>query len=227
MSVLNRQVEVEVAPVTVLYLVRCSYRDVDSEQAWNAWYSSLHVPEMLTIPGFNSGRRYRAADPEPPRYVARYELTGSHVLESVAYQEASSGRFPEPWSSNITDFSRWLYFPLREEAEPEEENSAGLFVVDVKVPPDIREQFSDWYDSEHLPQASQAAGCSAGRRYLPLGFESPRSQTIMYEFESAALLRRFIAEDAPDLMKSYDARWGTRSEVARRTRRAFAGRRLS
>jgi uncharacterized protein DUF4286 len=227
MSVLNSQTEVGVVQVTVLYLVRCSYRDVDSEPAWNAWYSGLHVPEMLTIPGFDRGRRYQAVDPERPEYVARYELTSSHVLESDAYQAASGGRFPDPWSSNITDFSRWLYVPLREEAEPGEEISAGLFVVDVEVPTDIREQFSDWYDSEHLPLASRAAGCSAGRRYLPLDAETAGPQTIMYEFESAASLRRFIAEDVPDLMKSFDARWGTSSQVARRTRRALAGRRLA
>ena len=227
MSVVSSQAEAEVVWVSVLYLVRCSYRDANSESAWNTWYSDLHVPEMLTIPGFRSGRRYRAADPESPRYAARYELTDSRVLESGAYQETSGGRFPEPWYSNITDFSRWLYFPLREEAEPGEQNSAGLFVVDVDVPADIRVEFSDWYDSEHIPQVSQAAGCSPGRRYLPLGSEPSPSQTIMYEFESAASLRRFIAEDVPDLANSYDARWGTQSDVARRTRRAFFGRRLA
>lgn len=213
--------------MSLLYLVRCSYRDVDSELAWNTWYSDLHVPEMLTVPGFSSGRRYRATDPESPRYAARYELADSRVLESGTYQETSGGRFPEPWYPNITDFSRWLYFPLSEEAESGDESSVGLFVVDVDVPAEIRAQFSHWYDSEHLPQASEAAGCSAARRYLPLGPGPSSSQTIMYEFESAALLRRFVGEDVPNLVKSYDARWGPGSGVARRTRRAFLGRRLT
>src|SRR5205823_13835096 len=56
------------------------------EDAFNAWYDEEHVPLRLAVPGFLSGRRYRAAEAEGPRYLALYDLGSLDVLQSEAYQ---------------------------------------------------------------------------------------------------------------------------------------------
>jgi len=55
---------------------------------FNAWYDEVHVPEILTTPGFAACRRYRArrsplAGPRDARewttYLAVYEINGGVV----------------------------------------------------------------------------------------------------------------------------------------------------
>jgi uncharacterized protein DUF4286 len=215
--------ERQVFSVSVLYMVRCSYQDPGTESEWNHWYTNVHQAEMLGVPGFRAADRYRAADAASPRYTARYELNDGQVLGSATYSKKSGGRFPEPWRRHITDFSRWLYYPLGERNMPDDPTSAGLFQVEVNVPAGLREEFSEWYDTEHMPEVSAAEGCTSARRYLPLGSDSS-SHLILYDFASPDSLRRFLREDVPVLMRRYDARWDSSTRVANRARRAFVGR---
>src|ERR1051325_11526081 len=56
------------------------------EDAFNAWYDEEHVPLRRAVPGFLSGRRYKASgDDAGPRYAALYELASVAVLESEPY----------------------------------------------------------------------------------------------------------------------------------------------
>lgn len=41
-------------------------------EEFNAWYDEVHLPEMLSVEGFGSARRYASLDGES--YVAIYEL---------------------------------------------------------------------------------------------------------------------------------------------------------
>lgn len=61
--------------------------DIDPpyEEEFNRWYNEEHVPERLSIPGFISGRRYRAME-GGPKYLALYELENPEVLQSEAYR---------------------------------------------------------------------------------------------------------------------------------------------
>ena len=55
----------------------------DSEAEFNEWYNRQHVNERCDVPGFLSGRRYRALSGRP-RYLALYDTTGSDVLSNAA-----------------------------------------------------------------------------------------------------------------------------------------------
>ena len=46
--------------------------DPANEPDFNDWYLREHVPERLSVPGMNRGRRYRA-EAGTPRYMAFYE----------------------------------------------------------------------------------------------------------------------------------------------------------
>jgi hypothetical protein len=47
------------------------------EEEFNAWYDRQHLPDVLRIPGFVAGRRFKLAQPQsnlPGRYLALYEI---------------------------------------------------------------------------------------------------------------------------------------------------------
>ena len=61
------------------------------EEAFNAWYDDVHVPEILATPGFSSCRRFRArtsplAGPgragEWASYLAVYEIVARDVVDA-------------------------------------------------------------------------------------------------------------------------------------------------
>lgn len=54
------------------------------EQAFNEWYDTIHVPDILSVEGFTAARRYQLAGPGPKvntrngeavaNYLAMYEI---------------------------------------------------------------------------------------------------------------------------------------------------------
>jgi hypothetical protein len=52
------------------------------EQAWNAWYDTVHLPEILDCPGFVSGTRYVSDTAEGRVYLAIYALASGDALAS-------------------------------------------------------------------------------------------------------------------------------------------------
>lgn len=62
-----------------------------AEDEFNEWYDNVHVPEVLQMPGFLSGRRFRLVSPDPadsPRYLAVYEIESDDI-------QATLRRIPE------------------------------------------------------------------------------------------------------------------------------------
>ena len=57
----------------------------EEEDAFNTWYSDVHLPEIVALPGVTSAARYKivnleqSSDPQSPvhQYVAIYELTAA------------------------------------------------------------------------------------------------------------------------------------------------------
>ena len=69
------------------------------EQEFNDWYSNSHVPNLLKVPGYISGMRFRLVEDPAlehlqmrPRYLALYEI---HSLESVPRIADSATMNPE------------------------------------------------------------------------------------------------------------------------------------
>ena len=70
----------------------------DAEADFNEWYNRQHVNERCDVPGFLSGRRYRAISGKP-RYMALYDTTGSDVLSSAPYRKALNN--PTDWTQEV------------------------------------------------------------------------------------------------------------------------------
>ena len=63
--------------------------------AFTTWYDTVHLPEMLSTPGFVAARRYQAGPAlgaEPPRrFLAIYEVDGSLPDALTALGAAAPG----------------------------------------------------------------------------------------------------------------------------------------
>ncbi|MBI4695211.1 MAG: hypothetical protein HY749_14430 [Gammaproteobacteria bacterium] len=71
----------------------------DKEAEFNAWYDEHHVPDVLNVPGFVSGRRFRLAKSQFPfntqepthRYLALYEIETDDLAASLNEIVARAG----------------------------------------------------------------------------------------------------------------------------------------
>jgi len=71
---------------------------------FNIWYNTEHLPALMTVPGFLTGRRFRLSEREVPPMVSRggtvsqyltvYDIESPRVFESEAFRKASQS----PWS---------------------------------------------------------------------------------------------------------------------------------
>ena len=73
-----------------LSVVMADVADPAKEAEWNAWYDHSHVPNLLQIPGYLSGARFRiktdprfSDEPMGPKYLALYEWEGVHCLNTL------------------------------------------------------------------------------------------------------------------------------------------------
>lgn len=58
-----------------------------NEDAFNAWYNGIHLPEILACPGFVAASRYECID-GGPRFLAMYEIDRADALETPEMRKA-------------------------------------------------------------------------------------------------------------------------------------------
>jgi hypothetical protein len=158
------------------------------EEEFNAWYDSEHLPERLSIPGFDSARRWVA--PQAPagsgKYLATYELDNPQVLQTPEYLAHVGDNFT-PWSkrclSRCVLFRRWAcaqIFPG--DAAPGLDASA-LFLACGDVPAEHETEFNKWYETEHIPLLSAVPGMLRARRFRAM--EGKPRYIALYELADA------------------------------------------
>ena len=69
---------------TAVMIVEISVAEQDDAEV-NDWYTNVHLPELCSLPGVRSARRF-AIFGEKFRYLAIYELDDVGVVESEAYK---------------------------------------------------------------------------------------------------------------------------------------------
>lgn len=72
--------------------------DPSNEAEYSEWYQREHVAERVGIPGFRSGRRFRALDGDP-KYLSVYETDSVDVLTSDAYLTVLNA--PTEWTRQV------------------------------------------------------------------------------------------------------------------------------
>ncbi len=69
-----------------------------AEAEFNDWYNAEHLPQLGTVPGVLSARRFRATDPTSERrYLALYHLRDANVTNSDAWSRAAN----TPWTERM------------------------------------------------------------------------------------------------------------------------------
>lgn len=84
-----------------LYIVRSQFAEPTLENAWNEWYTGIHIPEMLSVPGIVTATRYRELAVQH-QYVAMYEIEDLTVFSHDRYLEIAGWHDWLPYLSNWT-----------------------------------------------------------------------------------------------------------------------------
>lgn len=182
-----------------------------SEEDFNDWYETEHIPARMALPGFASATRYRVVEGAPD-YLACYFLDDLAVLQTPEYQALKS----EPTErtarmlSSVSGFTRYTCTELSDTG-PAERDAALLMVVAFDVPDDDAAEFDDWYESEHVPLLMQASGWLRVRRYRTLpGSDGPHwTHLALHELADASAL------DAPERERARSTTWRERLAARR------------
>ena len=139
-----------------------------TEDEFNDWYDTEHVPERARTPGFINCERWIGAD-NPKISIATYDLETPAVLQTPAYR-AIAGSNLSPWSKRVTGkCTRLCRFEAEQTlpgalAAPASGANAMLFFA-MNSAPEAEKDFNDWYDKEHVPALAAVPGCIAARRF--------------------------------------------------------------
>ena len=138
-----------------------------SEDEFNDWYDTEHIPERERVPGFINCERWIAAE-APTISIATYDLQSLDVLRTDAYR-AIAGENLSPWSKRITRKVKRLCRFEAEQMPPGNRvappGAGGLLFFAMNVVPEAESEFNAWYDEEHIPRLSAVPGCLAARRF--------------------------------------------------------------
>jgi hypothetical protein len=88
-----------------LYVVRAGLVPGTPTAEFHRWYDEIHLPRILSVPGFNWASRYLASG-ESSFFVTIYSVDGPEVFESEAYASLPGW---EHWRGSLVNWTRGLY----------------------------------------------------------------------------------------------------------------------
>lgn len=78
---------------------------------YNKWHDDVHIPEMLTIDGFSSARRWRSEDGQT--FITLYEIDADVDTAKASLRAAfESGRMSKPVAVEVKPPPVMRYFSL-------------------------------------------------------------------------------------------------------------------
>jgi hypothetical protein len=93
------------------------------EEEFNEWYDKHHVPDVINVPGFVSGQRFKLADAQfggeaskRYQYLALYEIESNDIAATIKELRARGGT-PDIVSSDAIDMkvvATYMFTPIRE-----------------------------------------------------------------------------------------------------------------
>jgi hypothetical protein len=150
----------------------------EREEEFNDWYNLEHIPQVVGLPGFIGGRRYRCAD-APLKYLAWYDTLDENVEPGADFQRIVAE--PTPWSRRMRGLygnkrERFNFRLMRDVGRASEPDTAWLYIVHTDIPGHVVDEYNEWYDQEHLPRLVTVPGVLRARRYTAVS-GSPRYLT--------------------------------------------------
>jgi hypothetical protein len=160
-----------------------------SEDEFNDWYDTEHVPERARTPGFINCERWIGAD-DPKISIATYDLETLAVLQSPAYK-AIGGVNLSPWSKRVTAKCKRICRFEGEQtlpgnlAAPAAGANALLFNA-MNAAPEGEADFNKWYNEEHVPALAAVPGCISARRFRIITGDSEGNQRYLALYHLAS-----------------------------------------
>jgi hypothetical protein len=189
----------------------------DDEVGLNAWYDDEHVPNRTALPGFLSGRRYRAAGDEGPRYLALYDLESVDVLQSADYLRIVDERSDRERDmlARIPMIDRRV-FNLVLDGDEWTADPPYVLTVAMSPPPGSEDDFVAWYAQEHIRMLLAVPGWRRVRLFQQIDGTGPAFMAV-HELESPSVFEHENYE------KSISTPWRgrVRSSVSRYERNLF------
>jgi hypothetical protein len=104
-----------------LLMLLVEFGEPSLEEEWNRWYDDVHIPAMLSVPGFLTAFRYKEHE-QPSRYLTVYEIESPEVCRSEACLAVSGWGDWKPHIASwwravyelVDDFADWRLHEVRE-----------------------------------------------------------------------------------------------------------------
>jgi len=167
----------------------------DYENEFNEWYDQEHIPQLLAVPGFLSGRRYQAVEGKP-KYTAVYQLAEENVLKSDGFRAVRED--PTPWTKRMTaqfrNTQRGVFRQIFAHGNSPEKAAEYVLTVRLNTPADHEQLFNDWYNEDHVPALVAVPGVYCARRYIAV--EGDPKYLAVYEMADAEATKSAAWEEA-------------------------------
>ena len=184
-----------------------------SEDEFNDWYDTEHIPERQRVPGFVNCERWMGAE-NPKIAIATYDLQSLDVLETPPYR-AIAGENLSPWSKRMTAKTKRICRFEAEQRPPGDQRApngaGGLMMYAMNVASEAEAEFNAWYDEEHIPRLATVSGCLAARRFRILKAVSDGRQRYLAVYHLAS----------PDVCSSKEWKEAANTEWTARMRPHF------
>ena len=96
------------------------------DDAFNAWYSDVHLKDVLKVPGIVTAQRFKLSDvqrdqpPFPWRYLALYEIETDDLNHTLAALKKRAGTSAMVLSGAVApDRVGWFFQPITSKLERE------------------------------------------------------------------------------------------------------------
>ena len=152
----------------------------EREDAYNDWYTDVHLPDVLAVPGYVRAARYKAFSGErsfDQEYMALYELDVEDLdsLQAVSDEhmrriEANLMHMSPPYTIDRENVRSMYYIETGPRLGGHDDIPETLFMAFTEpVSQQDDEEFNRWYQETHLPEVLDVPGFSAASRYKETG----------------------------------------------------------
>ena len=160
------------------------------EAQYNEWCDGIHIPDVLTTPGFVRARRFQGKEFRDGRgkYMTLCEIETDDIEKTMEDREQRRSHENELGRGSASrpdfEFPVWrdvLWSQISVLTAPR--NSTGksgkwLNFVELNCDPAREDEFREWYDDTHLPDVLRTPGFVSATRYRIKEFRNGRGKYL-------------------------------------------------
>jgi hypothetical protein len=198
-----------VAPTKHYWVMVFSRPIAGKDAEFNAWYDHEHVPDMLSVPGFEAAQRFvtvQAGTPDStlPPYLVIYDVATRDLdaTNAEVKHRMTTGLLRKGDAIDYPAIVTAIFSPLgppqlakrlagtTRAAKVAGQNELKTFELIVFSNPDAtrEDEYNQWYDTMHVPDVLHVPGFISGQRFKLAENESPGTDIprylVRFEFKS-------------------------------------------